>query len=55
MRPSPSASAIALAPSVVTLIFELSAVGQVENLATTVRVGTCTKTFWPLMPEAWWG
>ena len=28
-------------------------VGQVENLATTVSDGTCTKMCWPLMPEAW--
>ena len=44
---------MALAASVVTLISGLSAVGQVENFTTTVPVGPCTKTFWPLIPEAW--
>src|SRR5260221_114640 len=31
----------------------LSAVGHVDSLATTVCDGTCTNTFWPLMPDAW--
>ena len=29
----------------------LSAVGQVDSLATTVCEGTCTNMFCPLMPE----
>ena len=49
-----SASAIARTASVVERSAAgLSAIGQVDSFATTVWLGTCTNTFWPLMPDAW--
>ena len=50
---SDSAAAIARTASVVTCLGPGPvAVGQVDSFTTTVSLGQCTNTFWPLTPMA---